>query len=122
MSPEWLVTAPRTGEFYTDERCFITELLNTPLSPETSLALARVAVGVTTQLHALSGITERYVLRKGSGIVEIDGVAAPLAVGDQAIIGPGQAQRITNNGATDLEFYCVCTPRFSPAAYVNLES
>lgn len=121
MSPEWFIKAPQTGEFYTDERCFITELMNTPNSPETSLAVARVAPGVTTQLHSLTGITERYVLRKGSGVIEIDGETSPLSVGDQAIIGPGQSQRITNTGPGDLEFYCLCTPRFVPDSYVNLE-
>lgn len=121
MAPEWLIAGPNVPEFYTSERCHITELMNTPLSPETSLAVARVEPGVTTQLHALSGIVERYVVRKGEGLIEVDGQTSPLVVGDQAVIGAGVSQRITNTGATDLEFYCLCTPRFTPESYVNLE-
>lgn len=116
-----IVPANGMGEFWTDERCYITEMHNCDASPEASLALARVEVGVTTQLHSLTGVIERYVVRKGEGIVEIDGVKQKLQVGDQAVIPAGAAQRIENTGAMDLEFYCLCTPRFFPASYVNLE-
>ncbi|WP_295808382.1 cupin domain-containing protein [uncultured Nitratireductor sp.] len=122
MSPSWFVENAGQAEFWTEERCFITELMNTPASPDTSLAVARVEAGVTTQLHRLEGICERYVVRKGEGIVEIDGVRQALAIGDQAVIPAGAAQRITNTGAGDLEFYCLCTPRFRPETYVNLET
>ncbi|MET3926785.1 cupin domain-containing protein [Devosia sp. 2618] len=121
MTPEWFIAGPTATEFYTPERCHITELMNSPLSPETSLAVARVEPGVTTQLHSLTGVTERYVVRKGEGVVEVDGVTTPLVVGAQAVIGAGVSQRITNTGTTDLEFYCLCTPRFMPESYVNLE-
>ncbi len=122
MTVEWFVPATNAPEVFTDERCFITELMNTPLSPEVSLAVARVEPGVTTQLHALSGILERYVVRKGSGLIEINGQTRNIGVGDQAVIDPGVSQRITNTGNGDLEFYCLCTPRFTPEAYVNLDA
>jgi len=109
------------GEFWTDERCFITELHNSDVSPDASLALARVEAGVTTQLHRLDGICERYIVRKGEGVLEVDGVKQKLEVGDQFAIAAGAAQRIENTGGGDLEFYCLCTPRFFPASYVNLE-
>lgn len=121
-SPAWYVANSAPGEFYTPERCHITELLNAPAEADVSLAVARVEPGVTTQLHALTGIVERYIVRKGEGIVEIDGVAHPLRLGDSALIPAGAAQRITNTGAGDLEFYCLCTPRFFPESYVNLEA
>ncbi|WP_336066207.1 cupin domain-containing protein [Nitratireductor rhodophyticola] len=121
MPPLWFIENTGQAEFWTEERCYITELMNTPASPETSLAIARVEPGVTTQLHSLTGICERYVVRKGEGVVEIEGVRQALAVGDQAIIPAGAAQRIANTGTEDLEFYCVCTPRFTPETYVNLE-
>ena len=54
MPPDWLLPGPFPPEFATDERCLITELLNDPACPEVSLALARVAPGVTTRLHALA--------------------------------------------------------------------
>ncbi len=116
-----IVFANGQGEFWTDERCYITELHNCDASPEASLAVARVEVGVTTQLHSLTGVIERYVLRQGEGILEVDGVKQKLRVGDQAVIPAGAAQRIENTGSVDLEFYCLCTPRFFPVSYVNLE-
>lgn len=121
MQQEWFVGASDDGEFYTQERCHITELMNSPLSPDVSLALARVEPGVTTQLHHLAGIAERYVLREGEGRVEVDGETQIVRAGDQVVIAAGAAQRITNVGTGDLLFYCVCTPRFAPQAYVSLE-
>lgn len=116
-----IVFANDTGEFWTDERCYITELHNCDASPETSLALARVEVGVTTQLHSLTEVIERYIVRRGEGMLEVNGVKQKIKVGDQAVIPAGAPQRIENTGSVDLEFYCLCTPRFFPNAYVNLE-
>jgi len=114
--------ADKRGEFWTDERAYITQLHTSPeASPEASLAIARVEVGVTTQLHSLTGIIERYIIRQGEGIIEINGVKQKLEVGDQAVIAAGAAQRIENTGTVDLEFYCLCTPCFVEEAYVNLE-
>lgn len=121
MQPGWYVPDAGRREFWTEERCHITELLNDPASPGASLAVARVEPGVTTQLHRLEGVTERYVVRRGSGVVEVDGVRRRLSTGDQAVIPAGAAQRIVNDGGEDLEFYCVCTPRFLPECYVSLE-
>ena len=90
------------GEFWTDERCYITELHNSDASPEASLALARVEAGVTTQLHRLDGVCERYIVRKGEGMLEIDGVKQRLREGDQFVIPAGAAQRIENTGGGEL--------------------
>jgi mannose-6-phosphate isomerase-like protein (cupin superfamily) len=120
--PGWFVPKPDTGEFWIEERCYVAELLGAAASPEASLAVARVEPGVTTQLHSLTGVAERYIVRKGTGIVEIGGARTELREGDQAIIPAGAAQRITNNGEGDLEFYCLCVPAFTPECYVDLES
>lgn len=121
MTAGRFVPAGGAGEFWTDERCWITELHNSEASPEASLAIARVEPGVTTQLHALDGICERYIVRKGEGVLEVDGAMQPMKPGDQFVIPAGASQRIANTGAGDLEFYCLCTPRFFPASYRNLE-
>ena len=42
-------------EFYTSEKCYITELSNTPDDPDVSIARARVEPGVTTRWHRLKG-------------------------------------------------------------------
>ena len=122
ISPSWLVSATENSEFFTDERCYITELLNCNESPDVSLAIARVKPGVTTQLHSLTGVTESYVLIRGTGVVEVESQQCPVKTGDKVIIPAGAPQRITNDGEVDLEFYCVCTPRFELDCYVNLES
>ena len=120
--PSWFIPNKEGEEFWTEERCFITELLNDDSEPEVSVAIARVEVGVTTQLHKLAKIKERYIIRKGSGIVEVDGQTWPVKVGDQVCIHADAKQRITNTSDEDLEFYCICTPRFVPESYVNLEN
>ena len=109
-------------EFYTDEKCFITELSNTPDDPDLSIARARVEPGVTTRWHRLKGITERYCIISGSGRVEV-GDLAPQNVnaGDVVLIPPMCRQRITNIGTDDLLFLAICTPRFLNKAYEDIE-
>ena len=115
-----LISADR-NEFWTEERCFITELINSPDQPDASLALARVEVGVTTKLHALDGLCETYIVIKGTGLAEINGQVHRLNCSERLIIPAGAPQRITNDGLEDLEFYCLCTPRFTPNCYINLD-
>ena len=110
------------GEFWTEERCHITELINDPKMPAFSLAIARVEPAVTTQLHALQGISETYILKQGKGVAEVDGKNISLSKGSSLFIPEGAAQRITNTGDEDLKFYCHCTPRFIPESYINLET
>lgn len=111
-----------TAEYFLKEGCHILELANTPDDPDVSIARARVAAGMTTRLHRLHGITERYVILEGAGMVEVDGQALrPVATGDVVIIPPHCAQRITNSGTSDLIFLAVCTPRFVPQAYEDID-
>ena len=110
-------------EFYTPERCYITELQNKDSDEACSIARARVIPGVTTKLHALRDTTERYVILEGQGAVEIDG-GPPITVlsFDVVNIPPGVSQRITNTGSSDLIFLCVCTPRFRLENYLDLHN
>jgi mannose-6-phosphate isomerase-like protein (cupin superfamily) len=110
------------NEYFFKEGCFITELHNTPADPAVSVARARVEPGRTTRWHALTATWERYVLLQGSGRVEI-GEDAPREVGPGGVvlIPPGCRQRITNTGRVDLVFLAICTPRFVPASYCDLE-
>ncbi len=119
---DYLIESTGAAEFYTQERCFITELCNTESAPDGSLAIARVEVGVTTQLHSLTGVTETYIVIEGRGQMQVEQQTFDISPGDQVVIPPGAAQRVTALGAADLRFYCLCTPRFYPESYVNLES
>ena len=104
------------------ERCYITELSNTPDDPDASIARARVEPGVTTRWHRLKGTTERYYIVEGRGRVEI-GELPPqeVSVGDVVLIPPMCRQRITNIGAEDLVFLAICTPGFSKGVYEDIE-
>lgn len=118
---DYFVKSDGAAEFWTDERCFITELCNTTDAPGGSLAIARVEPGVTTQLHSLAGLTETYIVIEGAGLMEVDGSRFSIAAGDQVVIPPGISQRVTALGASDLRFYCLCSPRFIAESYENLE-
>ena len=109
-------------EFYTEERCFIKELLNSGADPGLSFALARVEPGVTTVLHSLKDTSERYLIIAGHGKMEV-GTLPPTSVseGDLVLIPPDTPQRITNDGSRDLIFCCICAPRFTPSVYMDLE-
>jgi mannose-6-phosphate isomerase-like protein (cupin superfamily) len=113
--------APDT-EFFTDEQCHIIELANTPDDPDVSIARARVEPGITTRRHRLAGTAERYVILEGRGRVEI-GDLHPREVGpgDVVLIPPDCPQRIANLGAADLVFLAVCSPRFRPECYQDLD-
>ena len=115
------MTPDPKNEYWFDEGCFILELSNSPEDPELSIARARVLPGMTTRWHRLSGITERYVILKGEGSVEV-GAGEPMTVhpGDVVLIPPMCPQRITNTGIRDLEFLALCTPRFVRAAYEEI--
>lgn len=105
-------------EMYTDEACFISELLNSSSYPNISIAKARVQPGVTTQLHVLTDTTEFYYILSGTGESEINGVKkGSISTGDIVIIPSGISQRIKNTGHDDLIFLCICLPRFEVKNY-----
>ena len=111
-----------SNEFYTPEKCYITELSNTPDDPDASIARAKVEPGVTTRWHRLMGTAERYYIVNGRGRVEV-GKLSPKEVkpGDIVLIPPMCRQRITNIGSEDLVFIAICTPRFSNDVYKDTE-
>jgi len=105
-------------EYYFEENCYITELLNNPLDPAVSVARVRVLPGVTTKWHSLTGITERYLILEGTGRAEIgNDQQMEVKYGNVVTISPGIRQRITNTGQEDLLFLAVCTPRFEAGRY-----
>jgi len=112
--------SPNPDEFWLDERIYIRELMNAPEEPALSLARFRVPAGSTTQLHSLS-ITEWYVMESGSGIIEIEGLEMLIKAGDCVKISIGQSQRVINKSDEELVFQSICTPRWTPECYKNLE-
>lgn len=110
------------NEYYTKEKCYITELSNSTDDPEVSIARARVEPGVTTSWHRLKTTVERYYIISGKGRVEIGQLPRrEVNAGDIVIIPPECRQRITNIGSEELIFLAICTPRFSNDVYEDLE-
>lgn len=107
-------------EFWTRERCYITELVNDDEWPEVSLARCRVEPGVTTELHTLD-VAEWYVVEQGEGLMRV-GSREPCEIGpgDAVAIAPEVSQQVTNTGNADLVFFCVCAPRFTVDSYTPL--
>ena len=109
-------------EYYLDERCHIIESWNDERDPLVSIARARVEKGVTTRLHKLEAINERYVIVSGSGIVYVGNLEPEQVLpGCIVVIPPGVSQKIMNTGDEDLIFYCICSPRFEQRFYKLLD-
>lgn len=120
-TPE-VVSPPASGEFFTEERCHILETWNDPRDPGVSVARARVEPGVTTELHVLDGVAERYLVTQGMGEMELDGRSSgTVGPGDFVYIPAGVPQRVRNTGSEDLVFYCICTPAWREGVYRGLE-
>lgn len=110
------------SEFYIDEGCFVTELSAAVEDPQLSIARCRVEPGGMTRWHSLLDTAERYVIQAGSAVVEIgDLPPQSVAAGDAVLIPAGCRQRIRNAGDDDLVFLAICTPRFQPDCYQDLE-
>ena len=67
-----IIKASEHNEFYTNEKCFISELLNSGSFAAFSIAQARVEPKVTTSLHRLRDTDEVYYILSGKGKMEID--------------------------------------------------
>lgn len=117
-----ILKANEADEYYFEEGCFILELSNLPADPNVSIARARVKAGVTTKLHKLNGVVERYVILAGVGEVEVAKLKPQqVSTGDVVIIPSMCPQRITNIGSEDLVFLAICTPRFTKGVYENMD-
>ncbi len=111
-----------SAEFFTDERCHILETWNDARDPGVSVARARVEPGITTELHVLDGVAERYLITQGTGEMELDGRSSgTVGPGDFVYIPADVPQRVTNTGTVDLIFYCICTPAWEDSVYRGLE-
>ncbi|MDD2659292.1 MAG: cupin domain-containing protein [Methylococcales bacterium] len=117
-----IIKANEADEYYFEEGCFILELSNSPADPGVSIARATVKAGVTTKLHRLNGVVERYVILSGIGEVQAGGLELQqVSAGDVVIIPSLCPQRITNIGTGDLVFLAFCTPRFTNDVYENMD-
>ncbi|MFL0809529.1 MAG: cupin domain-containing protein [Agarilytica sp.] len=113
----------KSKEYFFGEGCHIVEVLNSESSEDLSVARARLEPGETTRWHTLEGVSERYLITEGQGVVELgDGVCEVVKPGDVVNIPPGCKQRIRNSGGGDLIFFAICTPRFREACYRDVDN
>lgn len=119
---ESIIKEDLSKEYWIEENCYITELLNTPDYPEASIARARVKPGVVTRWHRLKDTVERYYILQGKGVVQV-GALPPTEVnpGDIVVIPAMCPQRIKNIGQDDLILLAICTPRFTVDVYEDIE-
>ncbi|MEW8029245.1 MAG: cupin domain-containing protein [Candidatus Thiodiazotropha sp.] len=109
-------------EHFFQEGCYINELSNHDGDSGLSIARARVEPGVTTRLHRLNRSAERYCIISGKGLVEVEGLSPQIVTaGDVVLIPPGCAQRVSNTSDEELIFLALCTPRFHPHDYLELD-
>lgn len=121
MKPE-IIHPSEADEYWFREGCHILEVSNREDDPALSIARARLAPGRRTRRHVLDGVTERYLIMAGEGRVTVgDLPPATATAGDVVLIPPGVAQCIENTGTGDLVFHALCTPRFTPACYRDVE-
>lgn len=113
---------PFPEEYYFEEGCFISEWLNQADDPALSVAHARLPPQGLTRWHVLEGVIERYLILQGSGVAEVGDTAQTVAAGDRVLIPAGERQRIRNTGESDLVFLALCTPRFTPDCYRDVDS
>ena len=103
-------------------RLYVIVMSNSPADLGVSIARARVKEGVTTKLHRLKGVVERYVILSGMAKVEVAGLETQLVLAGNVIIIPSLcSQRITNIGTDDLVFLAICTPRFTKEVYEDFD-
>jgi mannose-6-phosphate isomerase-like protein (cupin superfamily) len=109
------------AEYFFEEGCHIIECSNSADDPAVSIARARVEPGVTTRLHRLHGVTERYVILQGEGLVDVGNLQGRrVRPGDVVTIPSLSAQRIGNVGSVDLIFLAICSPRFTNECYEGM--
>ena len=88
--PAKIIHARDLEEYWFHEGCHILEIANHPDDPDVSIARARVESGQQTTWHQLNGVTERYLIVEGNGIVDVgEKNPTPVGSGDVVIIPAG---------------------------------
>lgn len=78
-----------------------------------SLAEATIPPGGATVAHYHRVTEELYLVTAGSGRLRIGDEEREVAVGDCALIPPGQEHKIVNTGDEPLRIVCACAPAYS---------
>lgn len=68
----------------------------------TSFSSARLAPGQAAHAHSHADMHEVFYVLSGRGVIEVDGVAAPLEAGTCVAVAPGESHEIRNTSAGEL--------------------
>lgn len=110
------------AEYYFEEECYISEFWNENTDPDVSIARARVMPGQKTRKHSLRSTVERYCIISGTGEVFIgDAPGQQVQANDIVYIPADVCQHIANHSDEALVFLAICSPRFEPQNYIDLE-
>ena len=83
-----------------------------------SVAFFTVEAGHTTDTSHNKASTEVFLVTRGSGQVRLGDQSRPVVTGSVAVIRPGVRHSLQADAASNLEFYAITTPAFSPEDYV----
>jgi predicted cupin superfamily sugar epimerase/mannose-6-phosphate isomerase-like protein (cupin superfamily) len=86
----------------------------------TSVAHFALAPGKTTGLSYMKTGEEYFLVVSGRGTVVVGDVTSPVQAGSIVFLAPGVHHSITAAADSDLVFYAVSTPAFSPDDYVQV--
>ena len=105
----------RAEPFTTKDGSTIRELLGltTAAVRSQSLAEATLEPGQATVRHYHRETEEIYVVRKGSGTMEVDGDTRQVRPGDAVLIPAGAWHTLENDGNSELIILCCCAPPYS---------
>lgn len=83
-------------------------------SKQHSLAVMTILPNSSSDPHAHKVAEESFLVIKGSGIMEIDGVQFDVKVGDCIFVEPGEKHTVINNGDEPLECVLATGPAWRP--------
>ncbi len=116
-----IIKAESKPEKYFEEKCFITEIINTADFVSFSLSKAKVSPGTITDNHRIKDTEEVYFVLSGKGEMNINGKVVGIVEKDDVVFIPKNAgQQIQNIGTDDLVFLCICSPRFVVENYEGI--
>jgi mannose-6-phosphate isomerase-like protein (cupin superfamily) len=101
--------------FITKDGSEIRELVGPAWTPaeKQSLAEATIRPGGATIEHYHRDTEELYYVVEGTGRLRVGDAERDVAVGDCAVIPPGERHTIVNTGGGPLRILCCCAPAYT---------
>jgi quercetin dioxygenase-like cupin family protein len=104
-----------------DHRDVITEWLGRRSEParlDRSVAVESIGPGVTKPLHFHLQSEELFLVLKGSGAIEIDGMQHPLVAPDAILVLPNERHSLVTGPDDGMLVVLISTPAYEPEDFV----